>query len=416
MAIRQAPPRRVPRGDGEDRDLRRDSTAQRTTDYAAGRRLKVAIVTHAYYPQFGGVTEHVHHTSEELRKRGHQVTVITCGHRNYNPASEPGVVRLGSNVLVPYNGAFVNLTVGWNVYGKMKRVLREGAYDVVHIHCPLVPVLPLAATRTSRDSLLVGTFHASGRSSAGYALFRPLLRKHHTRLDGRIAVSNPAMDFVARYFGGEYRIIPNGVDPDRFHPDAPPIPELNDGKLNVAFVGRPDPRKGLEYLIKAMEVVRSECRMPTRLVVVGDGPRRARYEAMVDGLPPDCVRFTGSVSSELLPRYFSSAHVFCSPATMNESFGIVLLEAMASGVPVVASDIPGYRAVVSVGQEGLLTKPGDVEGMARAILLLLNDEGLRSEMGTRGREKAMAFSWGNVTGQIESYYFELLKSKVWSEA
>ena len=376
-----------------------------------GRSLNIAIVTHAYYPQFGGVSEHVHHTSLELRKRGHRVTVITCGHRNHRAATEKDVLRVGSNVLVPYNGAFVNFTIGWNVYGKMKRILAEGRFDVVHVHCPLVPVLPLAATRTSRDSVLFGTFHASGRSSAAYFLFRPILRKFHRKLDGKIAVSRPAQEFVGRYFGGEYRIIPNGVDPGRFSPESPPVGGLNDGRLNVLFVGRPDPRKGLEYLIRAMEIVRANSRSPVRLVVVGDGPRRQHYEAMVSGLPPGSVVFAGSVSPEVLPGYFTSAHVFCSPATRNESFGIVLLEAMASGVPVVASDIPGYRSVVSHGQDGLLCRPADAQEMARAILLLLNDDALRREMGARGREKALRFSWSNVAQEIESYYLEAVKAK-----
>jgi len=375
------------------------------------RCLNIAIVTHAYYPQYGGVTEHVHHTAIELRKRGHHVTIITCGHRNGRYDSLDNVIRIGSNVLIRYNKAYVNLTTGWNIYGKMKRLLKCGQYDIVHVHCPLVPVLPLAATRTSRDALIFGTFHASARSNAGYLLFNPLLRKYHRRLDGKIAVSKPAQEFIHKYFGGEYRIIPNGVDTSRFNPDNKPIEDLNDGTLNVLFVGRPDPRKGLEYLIRAMEIARPRSKSRLRLVIVGDGPRRSAYEALVDPDHKDSVLFRGSVSGDLLPRYFSSAHVFCSPATGNESFGIVLLEAMASGVPVVASDIPGYRTVVTNGEEGLLTRPRDSEALARAILMLLNDGRLREDMGTKGRQKALEYSWENVAVQIEQYYFELMDSK-----
>ena len=376
------------------------------------KSLNIAIVTHAYYPQYGGVTEHVHQTSVELRRRGHRVTIITCGHRNANYAEGENVIRLGSNVLIRYNKAYVNLTTGWNIYGKMKRLLGQGQYDVVHVHCPLVPVLPLAATRTARDALIFGTFHASAESSAGYRVFRPFLSKYHRRLDGKIAVSEPARDFVRKYFGGDYRIIPNGVDPLRFSPDNPPIEGFSDGTRNVLFVGRPDPRKGLEYLIRAMEIVRRESKTPVRLIVIGDGPRRAAYEAMVGVQHRDSVLFLGSVSRDLLPRYFSSAEVFCSPATGNESFGIVLLEAMASGVPVVASDIPGYRTVVANGQEGFLTGPRDYEAMAKAILLLLSDQRLREDMGAKGRQKALRYSWANVVEQIEQYYFEVIASKV----
>jgi len=342
------------------------------------------------------------------------VTIITCGHRNARYDDADNVIRVGSNVLIRYNRAYVNLTTGWNIYGKMKRLLDRGQYDIVHIHCPLVPVLPLAATRTSRNALVFGTFHASAKSNAGYLLFNPLLRKYHRRLDGRIAVSNPARDFVHKYFGGEYRIIPNGVDTSRFNPDNEPVEELNDGALNVLFVGRPDPRKGLEYLIRAMEIARPKSNSRLRLVIVGDGPRRSAYEALVDHRCRDSVLFLGSVSGDLLPRYFTSAHVFCSPATGNESFGIVLLEAMASGVPVVASDIPGYRTVVTNGEEGFLTKPRDSEALARTILLLLNDGRLREDMGAKGRKKALTYSWDNIAGQIEQYYFEVMDSKVGS--
>jgi phosphatidylinositol alpha-mannosyltransferase len=380
------------------------------------RLLNVAIVSHAYYPQFGGVSEHVHHVAVELRKRGHRVTVITCGHRNSSQTIGDDVVRLGSNILVRHNGAYANLTVGWNIYGKMKRVLREGRYDVVHVHCPLVPVLPLAATRTTRDAVLFGTFHASAKSNAGYLLFKPFLRRFHRRITGKIAVSGPARDFVHGYFGGEYRIIPNGVDPDRFSPDNPPIEELTDGALNILFVGRPDPRKGLEHLIRAMETIHARGTSPVRLVVIGDGPRRPAYEAMVAEHLKDSVLFVGSVSNELLPRYFSSAHVFCSPATKNESFGIVLLEAMAAGVPIVASDIPGYRSVVSHGDEGLLTEAASPDRIAETILQLLGDEDLREQMGIKGREKAFRYSWANVAGQTERYYFDVIDSKVESRS
>jgi len=378
------------------------------------RLLNVAIVTHAYYPQYGGVTEHVHHVALELRKRGHRVTIITCGHRNANHADGDDVIRLGSNMLIRYNKAYVNLTMGWNIYGRMRRLLCRGQYDIVHVHCPLVPVLPLAATRTAQDTLIFGTFHASAASSAGYLLFKPFLKKYHQRLDGRIAVSSPARDFVHKYFGGDYRIIPNGVDPSRFTPSNEPIEELADGTLNVLFVGRPDPRKGLEYLIRAMEIVRSRCKSSVRLVVIGDGPRRSMYEAMVSEEHRNSVIFLGGVSGDLLPRYFSSARVFCSPAIGNESFGIVLLEAMASGVPVIASDIPGYRTVVTNGEEGFLIRPKDPEALAKTILLLLNDERLREDMGARGRQKALRYSWASVAQQTEQYYFDVIASKVGS--
>ena len=192
------------------------------------------------------------------------------------------------------------------------------------------------------------------------------------------------MQFVSSYFPGYYNIITNGIDLDHFHPEVEPLPEFNDGKFNILFVGRFEKRKGLRYLVRAFARLKEE--MPnTRLIIVGpDGGLRAGYEKSVKRAGLQDVVFAGFVSYDELPRYYRSAHIFCSPATGQESQGIVLLEALACGTPVVASNIEGFASVITHGEEGMLVTPKDEEKLALSLVHLLADAGLREAMSQRG--------------------------------
>jgi phosphatidylinositol alpha-mannosyltransferase len=225
-----------------------------------------------------------------------------------------------------------------------------------------------------------------------------------TRLHGRIAVSEPARRYISRYFPGPYDVIPNGVDVERFCA-ATPLPWAG-ASPTVLFVGRhEEPRKGLPELLRALpEVCR---RVPgTRLVVAGTGDMD-RHAGLMADLRLDTsgvVTFAGMVPAEEIPRYFASCDVYCSPATGNESFGIVLLEAMASGKPVVASDIAGYASVVTTGQEGALVPPEDPPALARALARLLLDPELRWRQGEAGRETAARYDWSRIAAQVLDAY------------
>jgi phosphatidylinositol alpha-mannosyltransferase len=237
-------------------------------------------------------------------------------------------------------------------------------------------------------------------------VFQPFFDK----LDGKIAVSEAARDTVARYFGGEYVIIPNGIDANRFGGDhVRPLEQYSDGRLNILFVGRLEPRKGFRYLLRAFRYVKEEFPQ-ARLIVVGayrkkEMARHLRYarEHHLTG-----VKFVGNVSDEDLPRYYRSCHVFCAPSTGFESFGIVLLEAMAAGKPAVASDIPGYRDLLEDGREGLLVERKNERALAKAIIRVLRDPGLQEKMGAEGRIKARQYSWREVAERVLDYYQELL--------
>jgi phosphatidyl-myo-inositol alpha-mannosyltransferase len=237
------------------------------------------------------------------------------------------------------------------------------------------------------------------------------------RLDGRIAVSETARAFADQYFPGDYHVIPNGVDIERFNPAVEPFHEWRDpARVNVLFVGRLDPRKGVHLLIQAMPEIFERTSGRARLLIVGDSYLRPRLEASVDAVVRDHVHFLGHVPSGDLARWYATGDVFVSPASGNESFGIVLVEAMAAQRAVVASDIPGYRCVVQPGENGVVFPPGDVGALAGAVAALVRDPERRLRLAERGRQHSLEFAWPRVTDQIEAVYREALGRRRCSSA
>jgi phosphatidylinositol alpha-mannosyltransferase len=222
------------------------------------------------------------------------------------------------------------------------------------------------------------------------------------RLHGRIAVSAAARHFIDRFFPGDYKVIPNGVDIARFT-RAVPIARWQDGTKNILFVGRFEPRKGLLDLLKAYRILR-KTGCPCRLLVVGTGPqdREARRYVMTRRMGG--VEFLGRVSDEERDALFKTADIYVSPATGRESFGIVLLEAMAAGTSIVCSDIHGYKGVVRRDRDALLVPPHEPKALASAIGRLVSDDELRSRMAASGLHRAREFSWERITGKVEDYY------------
>ncbi|MEO5989674.1 MAG: glycosyltransferase family 4 protein [Candidatus Eisenbacteria bacterium] len=368
--------------------------------------MKIGIVTQSYYPRYGGVTEHVHALAIELRKRGHVVTIITSRFRKGETGDTTHVRRIGYNILVPFNRAFVDFTVGFSLKGELKRAFRELDLDVVHVHCPTAPTMPVMAIQVS-DRATVGTFHSTGGRTAMQDLFRPLLDRVVARLDARIAVSATAKATAELYYPGTYELIPNGVDIERFHPLTPPFPEWRDPQfVNLLFVGRLDPRKGVQDLIAAMPEVVERTDGRARLLIVGDSYLRPQIEAQVSDAARRHIHFLGHVSSAELPRWYATGDIFCSPATGNESFGIVLVEAMAAGRALVCSDIPGYRTVVTPNENAACFPPGDVRALARTLVNLVEDTARRGRLAEAGRQRALEFAWPRVVDRIEAVYRE----------
>jgi phosphatidyl-myo-inositol alpha-mannosyltransferase len=365
--------------------------------------MKIALVSGYDFPYPGGVTEHIAHLYHRFAALGHDVSIVAPSSTRH-PLPER-LIRVGNVFSMSGNGSVARISMSFRIAQQIRTVMRREQFEVVHIHEPVLPMLPLFTMRFS-ETLNVGTFHACWKRNFSYLWTKPMVQHFFmTRLHGRIAVSEAALKFASRYFPAEYTIIPNGIEVDRFSDETPPVQALRDGKLNILFVGRLEKRKGLDHLLSAFTMVKTAV-PKARLVVVGGGSALPRYREYVESEGLRDVYFTGFVPESDLPRYYRSCDIFCSPATGGESFGIVLLEAMAAGKPVVASDIEGYRGVLDDGAQGFLVPPKDEAALAHALVQLLIDGQLREEMGQLGRSKAAWYDWSRVATQVLDFYDE----------
>jgi phosphatidylinositol alpha-mannosyltransferase len=368
--------------------------------------VKIALVSPYDLAVPGGANNHITYLAQHFRALGHTVRVIGPSSGTPIMGGEPDVIAIGRPRPFPASGSVVRITLDPRVSGQVRSLLEAERFDVVHVHEPLMPLLPIQFLRFS-EAVNVGTFHAAREGGNRlYQYSSRFLKRYFRKLDGKIAVSPAAERLIGRYFAGYYNIIPNGVTLARFT-DQQPLPQFQDGRINVLFVGRMEKRKGLKYLLRAFIAVKSE--MPNaRLIVVGTGKLQAGYERRMQQAGVEDVVFTGYVPDEELPRYYASADVFCAPNTGNESQGYVLLEAMAAGKPVVASNIEGFAGVITHGVEGLLVLPKDADALALALVHLLADGELRARMGRHARARAEEFGWDRVAQRVLSYYERLL--------
>jgi len=361
--------------------------------------VRIAIVCPYAWDRFGGVQTHVRAQAATLRDRGHDVTVIAP--RTWVKPKEPGdlaqvdeAVRVGRAVSIPANGSIAPIAFGPVAAAGVRRTLAELKPDVVHLHEPLIPSLSALALLNARFPC-VGTFHASSESSLAYWTARPFLKGAIGRLRVRIVVSDAARDLIARYFPGEYEQIPNGVEVARYATGPPE--DLGAGRT-VLFLGRFERRKGLEVLIQAMTRLRD---LEAKLVIVGTGPEERACRTLAARLDVEA-QFVGGVHDDLKAGIFRSADVYCAPALGGESFGIVLIEAMAAGTPVVCSDLPGFRAVA--GGAAALVPPGDPGRLADALRDVLTDENRARRMSESGRPVADRFDWPRLAERLEDAY------------
>ncbi len=374
--------------------------------------MKIALVTPYDYPYPGGVTEHIRNLDRVFRARGHDTRIIA-------PSTEPRDA-LASNVItvshmvqsIPVNGSTARLSLDAEVAGRVQAILNDEKFDVVHLHEPEAPLLGWAMLHSSR-AVNVGTFHAYCEDPDLYEYAQPFMQWMNQRLDGRIFVSRAVRDAVAAYLPGESRVIPNGIDYARFAaPNLEPIAEFDDGRPTLLFVGRLDARKGFAHLLGAYPAIKHAI-PDARLLAVGafGAEDKARWAEQVRANDLRDVHLIGRVSREELPRYYRTATIFCAPSTGSESFGIVLLEAMAAGLPIVASDIAGYRSVMKDGVEGRLVPPREERSLAEAIIALVRDAAQRDRMATLGHATAARFDWQLVAPRVLDYYAELIHAR-----
>ena len=394
--------------------------------------MRIALVSPYDFPYPGGVTKHITNLAESDRRCGHQVRIIAASSRDAGEVP-PDVIRISSFVApVRYNGSVARISFSPRLGQRVRALLHRERFDVLHLHEPTTPTLPWVVLRQAQilspQTALIGTFHSyrerngwKGAISEPYGYAGPVFHRVVNRLDGRIAVSQVAHDYISHYFPGSYRVIPNGVDVALFGNQAVvPLPQFSNG-LNILFVGRLEPRKGFCYLLEAY--ARVKVALPeARLLVVGPytAEDRAPFERDLRRQRLGDVHFVGYVPDGELARYYQSSHLFCAPSTGSESFGMILLEAMAAGTPIVASDIAGYRMVINHQKEGILTPPKDPSKLAEALIYLLQRPDLRRDMGERGQATASRYAWDRVAEGVLDYYHEVLEwkrgpARVWND-
>ena len=372
--------------------------------------LKIALVSPYDFASYGGANDHIRRLASQFRLWGHNVRIIA-------PCSAPDSIEdddftpMGRPVPFPSRGSIARVSLSPWMRPRVKELLDRWPPDVIHLHEPFAGFVTANLISLSQ-TVNIATFHAYPGSRiydiGGKQLAMPYFKKLH----GRIAVSKPARDYIKRYFPGEYEIIPNGIQVDDFA-EAEPIQNLRDGMINLLFLGRLEKRKGLKYLMAAFS--RLKWNWPNlRLIVVGPGNIDEDSLRVMSERNLHDVVVVGSVSDQEKARYYKSADIYCSPATGGESFGVVLLEAMASGTPVVATNIEGYSGVITNGKNGLLTTPKDDKSLADTIDILLRNHDVRAQLVDEGRRTAESYQWERVASRVLTYYEEIIEEQTTS--
>ena len=371
--------------------------------------MKIALVSPYDFATPGGVVSHISCLEQQFTRMGHEVKIIAPASKAVYTLGDR-FIRIGTPRPIPVSGSIARVTVSLRLESRINEVFDREKFDICHLHEPLMPTLCTTVLRLKKAPT-VGTFHAAG-GKPWYTMFSPVIKWYLDRwfrkLDGRIAVSRVALQYVNTYFPANYAIIANGVDTHRFSNGVTPFDRFNDGKTNILFVGRLEKRKGFDYLLEAYRLIRPEA-SDCRLIQVGPGVRlRRKYEKRISRLGIPDVNFTGYSTYSDLPRYYKTADIVCFPATGRESQGIVLLEAMAVGKPVVASNIDGYSSILTDGVEGIAVPPKNPDKLAEALITLMNDEHLRQQMGNRGKLKAQEYDWEDIARRVLDFYTETL--------
>lgn len=373
--------------------------------------MKIAQVTEYFLPWAGGISEHVRSLSHELRNLGHDVRILTSdaypsGGAPVDPQLEPYVIRLGRGTTFPYNGSMATVTYSWSLPRRLGAVFEREGFDIVHIHNPMMPILPFVALDRS-TAVNVGTFHAYFKRDRMTEMWKGQLDPLMNRLHAAIAVSPAAQRTYSQYFDRNFDIVPNGIDLRTWSPNGH-IPADN-GQQSLLFVGQMVPKKGLPTLLDAFEMLLEE--FPNLgLRVVGDGPNAEACRKQLAGPARDRIAFLGEVHGKQLLEEYQSCDVFCAPSIGHESFGITLLEAMAAGKPIVASRIDGYCDVVQENREALLHRSSDPRDLRDTLRRVITDSALRNRLAQQGLQTVKRYSWSQVGREVEAYYERCLSA------
>ena len=358
--------------------------------------MRIALVCPYAWDEPGGVQIQVRGLGERLLARGHEVLALSPA--TARPA-EPWVVRVGAPLSTPYGGTRAPISPWPATRRRVRSVLEVFAPDVVHVHEPFAP--SASAFALGAGVPVVATFHSGIDRAFLYDAAGPLLRRVARRIAVRTAVSERAAAVARRRLGGTYTVIPNGVDTSRFARAVPA--DLGPG-TKLLFVGRLHARKGFPVAVEAFASLAGE-RPDLRLVVAGAGEEASALDR-VSGPVRDRITMLGTVPNDDLPPIHAACDLFVAPNTGGESFGVILVEAMAAGLPVIASDIAGFDEVVTPGEDGLMVPPGDAGALAGAVERLLDDPAAADRLAAAGRLRAAAADWPVVVDRLEAVYAE----------
>lgn len=372
--------------------------------------MKIAVVSDYFYPVLGGITENVYNFTKYAIKQGHDVKLITPQPYNYTKKEtakvdleyfgEGVVIRLGKHMPIFSNGSLSRPGVTLGIDKKLKALFEKENFDVIHVHSPLAGFLPMMAIKYS-NTLTIGTIHTYFKSNFYFDYFKKYIIQYYDALDGCIAVSESSSLLIKEKIQRTPVVLPNGIDIHFFGGTKEKIPEFCDGKVNIFFIGRADVRNGIDVLIKAfLSVIKSNTNV--RLIIAGDGPYMAHYKEMVPQEYKKDVCFVGKINKER-PVYYNTADIHVFPAEI-AAHSITVLEGLAAGKPIITTDIKSFRDVITEGKEGFLVPYGDHGKLAQRILELVNNEGLRQQMGLASRNKSLEFSWETVTSKIIDFY------------
>ncbi|MEO0228603.1 MAG: glycosyltransferase family 4 protein [candidate division WOR-3 bacterium] len=365
--------------------------------------MRILQVSDAYLPFPGGVAEHIYNLKKYLERLGHEVYVLTTSYPCLESEVDTNVIRRGKVIFTPplkiFNHTQLTLTFDPSLPEFLKNFFKVQKFDIVHLHGPLAPNLPGFALHYAPFPC-VATFHTAFVGFNWNKIAKIFYYKDAKKLRKFIFVSKTAKEAVVPPYTGDWIIIPNGIDLEVFSPRQ--TEKLVLGKINIGFLSRHEPRKGLHILLEAI-ARDSYLREKVALIIGSSGPLTEVYKAFCEKNRIHAI-FLGRVPKEKLPDYYSSLDIFVAPSTGGESFGIILLEAMACGTPVLASDIDGYRNVVTDGENGLLFQNSNPEDLALKLRVLVEDVALRKNLRDRALEYVKNFHWLEIAKKVESVY------------
>lgn len=375
--------------------------------------MKIALVCPYDYEAGGGVKSHVVDLAKELRLHGHTVKMIFPGADGMQ--IDMDLIRIGESYKFGVNRTNLHLTgLSFKELRQLKDYLVDENFDVIHYHEIWVPFLPMNVLHLSAAANVV-TFHGTPPDTIGAKIIESTLMPFYSTLtfdyfDKVITVSNTPIPYLRKVYEGDFEIVPNGIDLSIFKPENKPFEKFNNGKINILFLGRLDKRKGILYLLEAYKLLQEKCKN-VHLIVAGDGEQRDKVEKYIADNNLQDIELLGFVDEKDKPGIFASCDIFCSPAVEGESFGIVLLEAMATGKPVVAYANPGYKEVLKGKGADLLVEPKDVGGLAKTLELLVKSEELRKIYSEWGKNEVQQYKWSNIYEKIINIYKEAIKLK-----